>query len=623
MNFKSLIRHLSILTLALWSVSVSAAPLDKSANSKIDEAINVHYLSTNFDKAEGLLLGTLKACGERCSPSVKARAWMYVGIVRGAGKQDNDGATAAFVEALGLDPNVALDKDLATDELRALFNSAKGDASPAAPVEETVPLEESGPSEPEAPPVNATLECSPDVTDVETRRPIPVSCKTPEAASRVVVYYKAFGAKKYTQLTLGKSGGSFVGTIPCAATGAQGTLTWYAKAMSSGGQTVDTSQSEDDPHAIEIVESTSTPPPSLPGKKPPNRCADPADCPEDMRGTPACPGTEKEGKSGGGGWGDSCKSTSDCGEDMYCNDGTCESPPSCETDADCSGGTCQDELCRYADSGGDDDDDEGGDSGSASKWRVGLHIGIDIAQMEGQGVCNPLLTGDTYQCFIAGNVPYTAATQSVTGGPSLHHNPTAPVDDQDPQRYLPSRSGLIESGLVPSTIRIMASIERALTNKISLEGRVGMSLRTRPGAGLGQKIHLGVQGKYWFTGMGKSVASFGDRLKFYGLVGAGMGTVDAKKGVLVQDFADDTNSLYASYAAPPATYCPTANAMPYPYCELPVDAFRKMGPGYIAAGAGMFLNLGGQGPQIQLAAQVMLPNSGFVLQPSGGWVIGF
>ncbi|HLV68823.1 MAG TPA: hypothetical protein VKY73_23565, partial [Polyangiaceae bacterium] len=91
---------LSLLALA-WALLIAPAALaqytrDTSANKKIDEAVNMHYLATDFDKAEGVLLGTVKACEDKCSPQTLARAWMYVGIVRGSGRSDIPGAKEAF-----------------------------------------------------------------------------------------------------------------------------------------------------------------------------------------------------------------------------------------------------------------------------------------------------------------------------------------------------------------------------------------------------------------------------------------------------------------------------------------------------------------------------------------------
>ena len=93
-----------LLTLALPASAQFTR--DNAANKKIDEAINEHYLATDFDTAEGVLTGTVTACGDKCSPQVIARAWMYVGIVRGSGKNDQAGAKEAFQKAIGIDPQV-------------------------------------------------------------------------------------------------------------------------------------------------------------------------------------------------------------------------------------------------------------------------------------------------------------------------------------------------------------------------------------------------------------------------------------------------------------------------------------------------------------------------------------
>ena len=115
-------RRLSFRLLCLALITFFTLPAfaqytrDNAASKKIDEAINEHYLATDFDKAEAVLTGTINACGEKCSPAVIARAWMYVGIVRGSGKNDQAGAKEAFQKALSTDPTVKLDTQLATPE---------------------------------------------------------------------------------------------------------------------------------------------------------------------------------------------------------------------------------------------------------------------------------------------------------------------------------------------------------------------------------------------------------------------------------------------------------------------------------------------------------------------------
>src|SRR5688572_13071175 len=116
----------TILLVALLSLVALPAQAqftrDAAATKKIDEAINNHYVATDFEKAEGVLLGTINACGDKCSPAVFAKAWMYVGIVRGSGRNNQAGAKEAFQKAHAADPNVKLDMVLATPETQATFN---------------------------------------------------------------------------------------------------------------------------------------------------------------------------------------------------------------------------------------------------------------------------------------------------------------------------------------------------------------------------------------------------------------------------------------------------------------------------------------------------------------------
>ncbi len=51
---------------------------------------------------------------------------MYVGIVRGSGKNDQAGAKEAFQKALGTDPTVKLDTQLATPETQKTFEGLGG-----------------------------------------------------------------------------------------------------------------------------------------------------------------------------------------------------------------------------------------------------------------------------------------------------------------------------------------------------------------------------------------------------------------------------------------------------------------------------------------------------------------
>ncbi len=77
-----------------------APPRDAAADRKITEAMTVKYASGDRVGAEALLLGIDKACTDQCSAQVRAKIWLYIGLVRAANKTDDAGANAAFEQAL-------------------------------------------------------------------------------------------------------------------------------------------------------------------------------------------------------------------------------------------------------------------------------------------------------------------------------------------------------------------------------------------------------------------------------------------------------------------------------------------------------------------------------------------
>jgi hypothetical protein len=161
--------------LLLAQAAAAQFPRDDAASRKIREAIDSHYLATNFDKAEDVLSGTIAACADQCSPQVLARAWMYLGLVRGSGKNDLVGAKEAFKKALELDPAVELDGTLATDATQQAFVEAGGAATkpppaataaaaqpaPAEPAKPAKPAPEPPPPAPERP-QPAAEDCPPN-----------------------------------------------------------------------------------------------------------------------------------------------------------------------------------------------------------------------------------------------------------------------------------------------------------------------------------------------------------------------------------------------------------------------------------------------------------------------------
>ncbi len=240
-----------------------------------------------------------------------------------------------------------------------------------------------------------------------------------------------------------------------------------------------------------------------------------------------------------------------------------------------------------------------------------------------------------FECYL-GNQPYAAPSFRYAGNffvepltqtptPSTYHHPQGALVREDTgdvvldatgnpiASYTPAQSGTIGSTLAPSTIRVMLTFERLLTAKIGLEGRAGAALGGSPSSGLVDLLHLALRGKYWFSGTGPG-------LRLFGLLGTGMGRVDAKKEVTVQEFWHDNSPTYNAYCRDPNPNVPLVGQ---PACYVPVTAYKQMGNFFVTGGIGAFLNLGGHGPSLELNARIMFPDSGFVVQPTGGWLVGF
>jgi len=577
-----------LLTLALPASAQFTR--DNAANKKIDEAINEHYLATDFDKAEGVLTGTVQACGDKCSPQVIARAWMYVGIVRGSGKNDQAGAKEAFQKAIGADPQVKLDTALATPETQKTFETSGGAGGSAAPPEAT-PTEKAPPAasggEEEGP---GGMKCTPDAMEVETRRPIPVECVSDEEAASVELRYKPFGGEWKT-VKMTKKGDSFRGEIPCTDTKTAGDLKVYARAKDAAGETTDNWGSKNKPINYTMGESVTGEPPAFAGEAAPARCADSSECPPDF---PGCGGGGA--KRGDTDWGGKCENSTECKSGLLCEGGVCETAPSCETNADCTTGVCTAGKCDVG-------DDVASSAGPYKKNWFGLHFAQDIAVIGGANVCG---SGGGYECYDAGT------TDRPYGGP-------------------PFPGTGIATGTAIGTQRILLSYDRAFTPNFMAGARVGYAIGGGPPAitnfgtdapGDETKIaflpfHLEVRLSYWF-GQG-ALGKKGFRP--YLFAGGGMAQVDAKVPVTVYDCSQPAKDG----AIPKSPDCEegakTINQTTLQ--QKKIDAWKKLGQGFVAGGGGVVFAFTPRiGVQANFNFMYMLGSSGPVLEPSLGMVFG-
>jgi hypothetical protein len=603
----------------LWAVFLSLLALparaqftrDAAANKKIDEAINQHYVATDFEKAEGVLLGTINACADKCSPAVFGKAWMYVGIVRGSGRNNQSGAKEAFQKAVAADPDVKLDMVLATPETQATFNDVAGGGGGAAAV---APAVVPGAETPAAPsgPIEGGLACTPEPTSVETRRAIPVECKSDEEVTSMELRYKSFGSDKWATVAMTKKGDAFRGEVPCTATGTVGPLKLYVRAKDAQGEEVDTWGKKNAPVEFQMVETGAGEPPSYPDADAPQRCQAAEECPPDF---PGCGAAGAGATRGNKDWGEQCDNSTECKSGLLCQEGTCQTAPSCETNADCETGTCINGTC-------DIPRDQMGPVTPYKKNWLGIHIAQDFAIVGGSNVCDANLgqASDNYACFYEG-----------TTDQPFWHTP------------FPYKDG-ITTGSALATTRILLSYDRAFSPRLTLGGRLGYAFRGGPPAGqtpappndqvenLNQipdnaqgeggtpflPIHAEIRGTFWILPLNQKP------FRAYVTLGGGMAQVDAKVSVPERDcadtFANDWDPNDGSFEE-----CRTGDSSFNweALDETNIDAWKKMGQGFVTgAVGGVFAFKDNMGIQLNVNVMYMLPASGIVFEPSLGFVYG-
>jgi len=616
-----LLRLLCVLLVSAFALpAMGQFTRDNAANKKIDEAVNEHYLATNFDKAEGVLTGTIQACADKCSPQVIAKAWMYVGIVRGSGKNDLAGAKEAFSKAVAADAGVKLDTALATPETQQAFAAAGGGGGGGggdepAPKPKGKPPAAAGGDDDGAEAPAGGMQCTPDPGEVQSRRPIPIECTTDEEATAMEIRYKAFGSETWKTVKMKKKGDAFRGEVPCDATGINGVLKVYARAKDDGGETLDSWGSKAKPVEFNVSE-TSEEAPAYPGEEAPQRCAGGGECPPDFPGCENKPGGSARGNVD---WGGPCQNSTECKVGLLCQDNVCETAPSCDTDSDCATGKCQAGKCDIP---SDELAEEASAGGPFKKGWLGLHFGLDIAVIGGSEVCSfTARSQDGFACYVEGDElrPYNGDPYPGTG---------------------------IATGTVVATKRALLSFDYAFTANITAGVRLGyafgggppagkvnepetMADATDPGYGIETQpgtsflpIHAEARLTYWFGrgALGKK------GLRPYVTAGGGMAQVDAKVPVTLRDCtsyaARQTDPNLANQIYNECTVAdPDFNQEPMP--QYTVDAWKKMGQGFGMIGGGIVYAFTPQiGAQLNVNFMYLLPTSGPVLEPSLGITYG-
>jgi len=239
------------------------------------------------------------------------------------------------------------------------------------------------------------------------------------------------------------------------------------------------------------------------------------------------------------------------------------------------------------------------------QW-LGLHVAADVGFIGGSNVC--ATSNHDFDCFNAGaSAPYPS--------------PLAAGVARDPGELGDVYPGTgIGMGASAGTWRALISYDRALSERLSVGGRLGYAFGGGPPTPEGRRflpVHAEARLSYWLRDIGAS------GVRPYLHVGGGIAQVDLKKSdVTVRDCSEEParDAFLACIDARDAY--DSANHPELPQKRL--DAYRKLGNAFVTTGAGAVVGLtGNTGLQVHLNAMLMLPSVGVVIEPSLGMVFGF
>ncbi len=242
-------KTLVALSLALGGVAAvslalpTSALADKSSErvkAKTEQAMG-EYDMMEFEAAKSLLMEAI-AIGERNNskgPEL-AGAYLNLGIVYFSGLGEEEKASEAFANALGVDGDVKLSVAYSTPEMSELLESARGSLSSAGGDCAITGLEHELVDEApagSAPEIRARLGADVD-------------------AASVLVYYRGEGQLEFSKAVMKKTGDcEYVGNIPTRA--AQGDFVhYYIAALDSSGKEIEHKGTSGSPNIIEVAAAT-------------------------------------------------------------------------------------------------------------------------------------------------------------------------------------------------------------------------------------------------------------------------------------------------------------------------------------------------------------------------------
>jgi hypothetical protein len=554
-----------VLALSTETASAQNAKVEATAKALQKKAMDEDYLATEFVKGQDKLDKAIAACGaDKCSANLRAQLKRDIGVIQIGGQLDKEKGIGNFVEAIKLDPAIALDPDLRTKDLDAAWAEAKKRAGGGAPAKPP-------PATPGGQPTGDFVHEPVGEQQVRTPIPIYVEYSGEEALVKVIVRYKGFGMTDWKPLDLKKSGEKgWAGLLPCADV-QQGTTQYYVQGFNAANDPVAVGGDRNNAYKVKVQTEKVADPPHLPGQPAPTQCADTGDCPPNFPGCkkPIGP-VEATGKDGG---------------------------EFCEEDTECKSKECKASKCTEPKKEG----------GKAPKIWVGLSVGLDFQFVpSADDVCklnpsngpNPLIptNGSNYYCVNSDGSDYPYRP---TDNADAKANPRGGENNNLVQGV----SDKVSGGGAFGNIRLMLSADYAINMNILIGVRLGYVVNTYPGqaAGVDGKsfppIHAELRGTY-LIGEDALTKSFAP----YGMLGAGISTFESSVKVMVVEQATGG-----------------------PKVAKDVDAWHLAGPAFITFGGGARVGLGARaalmaGLRVNLAfGNDFAPSVG----PEVGVVFGF
>lgn len=440
------------LFLALGLALLFVAPSASAQNARVEGQATAlqkkamdDYLQTDFTKAQDKLEKAVRICEGKCGPGLRARLHRDLAVVQIGGAIDKEKGINNFVEALKIDPGVALDPDIRTKDLDAALAEAKrritGGAAP-----EAKPRPKLGAGDqPEG-----DFQHTP-VPQQQVRTPIPIYVEYPGESQlvRVIARYKGFGMAEWKNVELTKMGDNgWGGLIPCADV-QQGLARYFLTGFDANNDPVATAGDRNNPYKVQVTNDKPADPPHLPNASPPAQCQDTGDCPPNF---PGC----KKGK------GSAAAASESTGK---------EGGEFCEEDAECRSNRCEDSKCAaYSDE----------DRPKGKRFWIGLAGALDISFVPSvEDACKLKSTAtpindQNYYCVDSGGHDYPS------------RDPTSAAQNNSIVTSADHGSDKVSGGGALGNVRLMLTLDYALNANIMLGARVGVVLINYPGDAAGQ-----------------------------------------------------------------------------------------------------------------------------------------